>query len=155
MSPSTPLSRRWFMQDEAAKPLIVLMHGDRKGVDEGTGATDRLQEVEPCAPEVANRHTGFPGRWHESVPDEKGSCRMSSSEAFSSCADLHQRRAGFLSAFHRMTSCRCSRRTVCRLANLRAKLDFLQSDLSRQFLPVPKSTDCMRTNQRLSRPRPA
>ena len=47
------------MQDENAKPLIVLMHGDRKvSTKELARQTDR-KKIEPCAPDAANRHTGF------------------------------------------------------------------------------------------------
>ena len=47
------------MQDEAAKPLIVLMHGDRKVSTKELARQIGCKKVEPCAPEVANRHTGF------------------------------------------------------------------------------------------------
>jgi Cys-tRNA(Pro) deacylase len=47
------------MQDEAAKPLIVLMHGDHKVSTKELARQVGCKKVEPCAPEVANRHTGF------------------------------------------------------------------------------------------------
>ena len=47
------------MQDERARPLIVLMHGDKqvstKNLARGIGA----KSVEPCRPEVAQRHSGY------------------------------------------------------------------------------------------------
>lgn len=47
------------MQDERAQPLVVLMHGDRqvstKNLARGIGA----KSVEPCTPEVAQRHSGY------------------------------------------------------------------------------------------------
>ena len=47
------------MQDERAQPLIVLMHGDKqvstKNLARGIGA----KSVEPCKPEVAQRHSGY------------------------------------------------------------------------------------------------
>lgn len=47
------------MQDERAQPLVVLMHGDRqvstKNLARGIGA----KSVEPCKPEVAQRHSGY------------------------------------------------------------------------------------------------
>jgi Cys-tRNA(Pro) deacylase len=47
------------MQDEAAKPLLVLMHGDRKVSTKNLARAIPCKSVEPCKPEVANRHTGF------------------------------------------------------------------------------------------------
>jgi Cys-tRNA(Pro) deacylase len=48
-----------IMQDEAAKPLIVLMHGDRKVSTKNLARQIGCKAVEPCKPEVANRHSGF------------------------------------------------------------------------------------------------
>lgn len=47
------------MQDEAARPLIVLMHGDRKVSTKNLARQTGHKSVEPCKPEVANRHSGF------------------------------------------------------------------------------------------------
>jgi Cys-tRNA(Pro) deacylase len=47
------------MEDETAKPLIVLMHGDRKVSTKELARQIGCKKVEPCKPEVANRHTGF------------------------------------------------------------------------------------------------
>jgi Cys-tRNA(Pro) deacylase len=47
------------MQDDAAKPLIVLMHGDRKVSTKNLARQIGCKTVEPCKPEVANRHSGF------------------------------------------------------------------------------------------------
>ncbi|MFC5299987.1 Cys-tRNA(Pro) deacylase [Azospira restricta] len=47
------------MENEAAKPLIVLMHGDRKVSTKELARQIGCKKVEPCKPEVANRHTGF------------------------------------------------------------------------------------------------
>lgn len=47
------------MQDEATKPLIVLMHGDRKVSTKNLARQIGCKSVEPCKPEVANRHSGF------------------------------------------------------------------------------------------------
>ena len=48
-----------IMEDEHAKPLIVLMHGDRKVSTKELARQIGCKKVEPCKPEVANRHTGF------------------------------------------------------------------------------------------------
>ena len=47
------------MEDEHAKPLIVLMHGDRKVSTKNLARQIGCKSVEPCKPEVANRHSGF------------------------------------------------------------------------------------------------
>jgi Cys-tRNA(Pro) deacylase len=47
------------MQDEAAKPLLVLMHGNRKVSTKALARQIGCKTVEPCAPEVANRHSGY------------------------------------------------------------------------------------------------
>jgi Cys-tRNA(Pro) deacylase len=47
------------MQDEAAKPLIVLMHGDCKVSTKNLARQIGCKTVEPCKPEVANRHSGY------------------------------------------------------------------------------------------------
>jgi len=47
------------MQDEQARPLIVLMHGDRQVGLKALAREIGCKKVEPCAPEVAQRHSGF------------------------------------------------------------------------------------------------
>lgn len=47
------------MQDEAAKPLVVLMHGDRKVSTKALARQTRRKSIEPCEPEVAQRHSGY------------------------------------------------------------------------------------------------
>ena len=47
------------MEDEHAKPLIVLMHGDRTVSTKTLARQIGAKRVEPCKPEVANRHSGF------------------------------------------------------------------------------------------------
>ncbi len=47
------------MQDERAQPLLVLMHGDRKVSTKNLARQIGAKSVEPCAPEVANRHSGY------------------------------------------------------------------------------------------------
>lgn len=48
-----------IFEDEAARPLIVLMHGDCKVSGKELARQIGCKKVEPCKPEVANRHTGF------------------------------------------------------------------------------------------------
>jgi Cys-tRNA(Pro) deacylase len=47
------------MQDERALPLIVLMHGDRKVSTKNLARQAGRKSIEPCRPEVAQRHTGY------------------------------------------------------------------------------------------------
>jgi Cys-tRNA(Pro) deacylase len=48
-----------IMQDEAAKPLAVLMHGNRTVSTKNLARQIGAKSVEPCKPEVANRHSGY------------------------------------------------------------------------------------------------
>jgi len=47
------------MQDQDAKPLVVLMHGNRKVSTKNLARQIGAKSVEPCTPEVANRHSGY------------------------------------------------------------------------------------------------
>ncbi|CAG9265824.1 Cys-tRNA(Pro)/Cys-tRNA(Cys) deacylase [Paraburkholderia caribensis] len=47
------------MEDENAKPLIVLMHGDRTVSTKNLARQIGAKRVEPCKPEVASRHSGY------------------------------------------------------------------------------------------------
>ncbi len=47
------------MQNEGAEPLIVLMHGDAKVSTKNLARAIGAKSVEPCLPEVAQRHSGY------------------------------------------------------------------------------------------------
>ena len=47
------------MQDERAQPLIVLMHGDKQVSTKNLARAIGAKSVEPCKPEVAQRHSGY------------------------------------------------------------------------------------------------
>ena len=47
------------MQDEAARPLVVLMHGNRTVSTKNLARQIGCKSIEPCKPEVANRHSGY------------------------------------------------------------------------------------------------
>ena len=47
------------MQDEHARPLIVLMHGDRQVSTKQLARAIGAKTVEACRPEVAQRHSGY------------------------------------------------------------------------------------------------
>jgi Cys-tRNA(Pro) deacylase len=47
------------MEDEAGKPLIVLMHGDRKVSTKNLARQAGRKRIETCKPDVAQRHSGY------------------------------------------------------------------------------------------------
>jgi Cys-tRNA(Pro) deacylase len=47
------------MQDERARPLIVLMHGDAQVSTKNLARAIGAKSVEPCKPDVAQRHSGY------------------------------------------------------------------------------------------------
>ena len=47
------------MEDEHAKPLVVLMHGNRAVSLKNLARQIGCKSVTPCKPEVANRHSGY------------------------------------------------------------------------------------------------
>ncbi len=57
--PEHQVVKTLVMQDEAAKPLIVLMHGDCKVSTKNLARAIACKSVEPCKPEVAQRHSGY------------------------------------------------------------------------------------------------
>lgn len=46
-------------EDEAKKPMIILMHGDRQVSAKELARVLGVKKVGPCAPDVAQRHTGY------------------------------------------------------------------------------------------------
>ena len=57
--PEHEVVKTLVMQDEAARPLIVLMHGDCKVSTKNLARAIPCKSVEPCKPEVAQRHSGY------------------------------------------------------------------------------------------------
>jgi Cys-tRNA(Pro) deacylase len=47
------------MEDEARKPVIVLMHGDREVSTKQLARLIGRKSIQPCEPQVARRHTGY------------------------------------------------------------------------------------------------
>jgi len=47
------------MEDEAKQPLIVLMHGDNEVSTKNLARQIGKKTVTPCAPDVAQKHTGY------------------------------------------------------------------------------------------------
>ncbi|MBX6317204.1 Cys-tRNA(Pro) deacylase [Pigmentiphaga sp.] len=48
-----------IMEDEDAKPLVILMHGDREVSTKNLARQIGVKKVAPCKPEVAQRHSGY------------------------------------------------------------------------------------------------
>jgi Cys-tRNA(Pro) deacylase len=48
-----------IMEDESKQPLIVLMHGDREVSTKNLARQIGRKTITACAPEVAQRHTGY------------------------------------------------------------------------------------------------
>jgi Cys-tRNA(Pro) deacylase len=48
-----------IMQDQDAKPLVVLMHGNRQVSTKNLARQIGAKSVEPCAPEAAQKHSGY------------------------------------------------------------------------------------------------
>jgi Cys-tRNA(Pro) deacylase len=57
--PEHEVVKTLVMQDEAGKPLIVLMHGDRKVSTKNLARQAGVKRIEPCKPEAAQRHSGY------------------------------------------------------------------------------------------------
>lgn len=48
-----------IMEDETTRPLIVLMHGDCQVSTKALARQIGCKRIEPCRPEIANRHSGY------------------------------------------------------------------------------------------------
>jgi Cys-tRNA(Pro) deacylase len=57
--PEHEVVKTLVMEDEGGKPLLVLMHGDRKVSTKNLARQIGRKRIEPCAPETAQRHTGY------------------------------------------------------------------------------------------------
>ena len=57
--PAAEVVKTLVMQDEEGRPLIVLMHGDRKVSTKNLARQAGRKSIEPCKPGVAQRHSGY------------------------------------------------------------------------------------------------
>ena len=48
-----------IFEDDAKKPLCILMHGDREVSAKNLARQIGVKSVAPCSPEVADRHSGY------------------------------------------------------------------------------------------------
>jgi len=53
------VAKTLIMEDEKARPLIVVMHGDLEVSTKNLARQIGVKKVEPCQPEVAQRHSGY------------------------------------------------------------------------------------------------
>ncbi len=47
------------MEDESAKPLIILMHGDKEVSTKALARFLGVKSIAPCKPDTAHKHTGY------------------------------------------------------------------------------------------------
>lgn len=57
--PEHEVVKTLVMEDDTKQPLIVLMHGDRTVSTKNLARQTGRKRIEPCAPAVAQRHTGY------------------------------------------------------------------------------------------------
>ncbi|MDE2277047.1 MAG: aminoacyl-tRNA deacylase [Burkholderiales bacterium] len=57
--PEHEVVKTLVMQDERGRPLVVLMHGDCQVSTQALAREIGVKAVEPCAPDVAQRHSGY------------------------------------------------------------------------------------------------
>lgn len=57
--PEHAVVKTLVMEDEAKKPLVVLMHGDREVSTKNLARQTGRKSIGPCKPEVAERHSGY------------------------------------------------------------------------------------------------
>ena len=57
--PEHEVVKTLVMQDDKGEPLIVLMHGDCQVSTKNLAREIGVKSVEPCKPEVAQRHSGY------------------------------------------------------------------------------------------------
>ncbi|HEX2567584.1 MAG TPA: Cys-tRNA(Pro) deacylase [Burkholderiales bacterium] len=57
--PEHEVVKTLVMQDDAGAPLVVLMHGDRKVSTKNLARQAGVKRIEPCKPEIAQRHSGY------------------------------------------------------------------------------------------------
>lgn len=48
-----------IMQDEHAKPLVILMHGDREVSTKNLARQIGKKHIEPCKPDIAEKNSGY------------------------------------------------------------------------------------------------
>ena len=57
--PEHAVIKTLVMEDEAARPMLVLMHGDCSVSTKNLARHIGAKTVQPCSPETANKHSGY------------------------------------------------------------------------------------------------
>ena len=57
--PPHQVAKTLIKEDEQARPLIVLMHGDCEVSTKNLARQTGAKKIAPCAPETAQRHSGY------------------------------------------------------------------------------------------------
>ena len=57
--PEHAVIKTLVMEDDAKRPMVVLMHGDREVSTKSLARALGVKTVSNCSPEVANRHSGY------------------------------------------------------------------------------------------------
>ena len=57
--PEHSVVKTLVMEDDAKKPLVVLMHGDREVSTKNLARQTGRKRIEPCKPDDAERHSGY------------------------------------------------------------------------------------------------
>ncbi len=57
--PEHAVVKTLIMEDEDRAPLVVLQHGDREVSTKALARALGRKTIQPCKPEVANRHSGY------------------------------------------------------------------------------------------------
>lgn len=57
--PEHSVIKTLIMENEKTEPFIILMHGDCRVSTKELARQGGFQHVEPCRPEIAQRHTGY------------------------------------------------------------------------------------------------
>ncbi|MCB1960756.1 MAG: Cys-tRNA(Pro) deacylase [Rhodocyclaceae bacterium] len=57
--PEHAIIKTLVMEDEHAKPLIILMHGDREVATKKLASAIGVKQIHPCTAAIAQKHTGY------------------------------------------------------------------------------------------------
>jgi Cys-tRNA(Pro) deacylase len=57
--PEHAIIKTLVMEDDAGRPLVVLMHGDREVSTKALARSLGVKTIAICAPQVADRHSGY------------------------------------------------------------------------------------------------
>lgn len=53
------VAKTLIMEDEHARPLVILMHGDREVSTKNLARQIGVKKVTPCHPDIAQKHSGY------------------------------------------------------------------------------------------------